>query len=439
VDKLFSWSFVLGACAIAYVYGAVSWYYRLPPSDFIDEGFIALDTWRATLRDAAKREANAHASAKSAEDEPTQEAALGKTTWNKQRAYNGYTLFTHRFSTDVHLLDMSGNIAWRWSLPFEKTWPKPGHINQAVHANIFTETAHVFPNGDLLVQYCGVGDTPYGYGLAKFDKHGKVLWTYNENAHHDFHVDKEGYIYALVQKMLKTPPPSLKGLPSPILADYIVKLSPGGKEMERISILEAFQNSEFALMLFNKNNRYKIVDWDQFHTNTIRKLEPEIAGKFPMFKAGQLLISSRSMNMLAVIDPTERKVVWAYKGHWQWQHAARFLPNGNILVLDNRGHHVQGHDYSKIVEFDPKTLETKWEFSGGPDRPLRTVIYGRAQRLPNGNTLVAFSYDRRILEITPSREIVWSFDATQPFEKNRFQYITTAERYAKDALPFLNE
>ncbi|NJR76693.1 MAG: hypothetical protein HC773_30360, partial [Scytonema sp. CRU_2_7] len=44
------------------------------------------------------------------------------------------------------------------------------------------------PNGDLLVIYEGVGDTPWGYGLAKFDRDSNVVWKYLEQVHHDVEV-----------------------------------------------------------------------------------------------------------------------------------------------------------------------------------------------------------------------------------------------------------
>ena len=41
----------------------------------------------------------------------------------------------------------------------------------------------------------------------------------------------------------------LDSLSPPYLADYVIILSPEGKELEKLSILEALQNSSFSLLL----------------------------------------------------------------------------------------------------------------------------------------------------------------------------------------------
>ena len=55
--------------------------------------------------------------------------------------------------------------------------------------------AHLFPNGDILLNFQG-GFFPYGGGIVRLDKDGKVLWKVARNTHHDIHVDDEGFIWA---------------------------------------------------------------------------------------------------------------------------------------------------------------------------------------------------------------------------------------------------
>ena len=42
------------------------------------------------------------------------------------------------------------------------------------------------------------------------------------------------------------------------------------------------------------------------HLNDIEELRPEIAGRFPQFAAGDLLVSERDYNLIMVIDPRTR-------------------------------------------------------------------------------------------------------------------------------------
>lgn len=368
--------------------------------------------------------------------------AWGRVEWDKKRAYEGYTLLSYHYSTIVNLVDMEGNVVHHWDMPFEKAWPNPKHVHTEIEARIFIETAHVFPNGDLLAQHMGFGDTPYGYGIVKMDKDSNVLWTYDQNAHHDFTLDAQGNIYTLVHAIRSEPLPGLESLYYPMLVDYIVKLSPNGKELMRISIAEAFRDSPFALLLESAQSSPKgvpaIEKWDPFHTNTIRVLDASMAAAFPQFKPDSLLISPRNLNVIAVIDVKTRKVVWAYNGGWRWQHGARFLPNGHMLVLDNLGYQTAVGDYSKIVEFDPKTLGVAWYFAGRPEFPMRSVAYGRVERLPNGNTLVAAGLFGKALEITPEGDIAWSY-SLRGTKNQKVTGIVTATRYEKNARPFLND
>src|SRR5690606_36192097 len=146
---------------------------------------------------------------------------------------------------------------------------------------IFVNEARVMPNGDLIVNYTGTGDTPYGYGMAKFDKNSKLIWTYDHNTHHNFDLKADGSLNILMQDWVKDPDKKFGKVPIPSLADYIVRLSPDGKETDRILILEAFRNSPFASVLDQPPMRAK---WDFTHTNSVEELDAETAKAFPIFK-----------------------------------------------------------------------------------------------------------------------------------------------------------
>jgi hypothetical protein len=117
------------------------------------------------------------------------------------------------------------------------------------------------------------------------------------------------------------------------------------------------------------------------------------------------------------------------------QHHAHMIPKGlpgegHILVFDNGGAAGYGapnpgapngrmnalRDYSRVVEFNPVTLELVWEYSAlkaDGDRVRAGRFYSRpwssAQRLPNGNTLICEGAGGRLFEVTPELEIVWEY------------------------------
>ncbi len=401
--------------------------------------------------DALREKQNTISGALPSVDEAMQRSIV---TGDATKSYAGYTLITLRYARTAYLLGMDGKPAHRWHMPFGKAFRVAPHVAAPVSEDrVYMMKAEAFPDGRLLAVYHGNGDTPYGYGMAMMDKDSNLLWSRPTHMHHDFYVDKEnGIIYSLEQNFVRTPPPGLQSLTYPVLADDIVTLSAGGAETGRISILEAFQGTPWELFLYQPP---KIAPWDTLHTNSIIKLEPDIAAAFPMFQPGQLLISLRNLDAIAVIDPDTRKVVWAASGVWKAQHQASFLANGHILLLDNQGHFLHGKNHSRVIEFDPATLGVTWSYTGGGKNAFYTDAYGRAERLPNGNTLIADAANARVIEVTEAGEIAWSYRMPRIYadhvavqsdakdaggiDPNLANLVTSASRYAEESLPFLNQ
>jgi hypothetical protein len=165
--------------------------------------------------------------------------------------------------------------------------------------------------------------------------------------------------------------------------------------------------------------------WDVMHANAVEVLTGARAAASPRFKAGQVLISLRELNALAVLDLAGRSVVWATRGPWRAQHDPHFLDNGRLLVYDNRG---AGRD-SRILEYDPQTQACPWTYPGNGSPHFSSPVEGRNQRLPNGNTFIVSSRDGVLLEVNEDQEVVWSCycNANVPF----------ARRYAAEQLTFL--
>jgi hypothetical protein len=115
------------------------------------------------------------------------------------------------------------------------------------------------------------------------------------------------------------------------------------------------------------------------------------------------------------------------------QHHLHMIPRGllgegNLLVFDNGGWGGYGppsetsqygmndkrRDYSRVIEFNPLTLDIVWEYTAqkaGYRDPYRfySPYVSAAQRLPNGNTLITEGADGRIFEVTPEYETVWEY------------------------------
>jgi hypothetical protein len=85
------------------------------------------------------------------------------------------------------------------------------------------------------------------------------------------------------------------------------------------------------------------------------------------------------------------------------------LPSGNIMLFDNYGNFSDVTGISRVIEFDPKSMQIVWQYAGTKDEPLKSEIRSWEQRLSNGNTFIVESSGGRIFEVTPAGEIVWEF------------------------------
>jgi hypothetical protein len=433
---------ILGLVVLSYVFGAAVIYFELPTSDFLQNGFSGAEAW-------FERSWLGHGRSPGT-------PIIGLTGTQVRadvpdRTFDGYTLFTTSQGSWATLIDMRGNVVHQWNLPFRKAWPAASHVRAPLpDERIHWFRCHLYPNGDLLAVYHGDDDTPYGYGLVKLDKDSKLLWTYAGNVHHDVTVAEDGTIYTLAQKIEDKLPAGLESIRGPYIADYLVVLSPQGRELKTIPILEAFRDSPYALALTlvgkpalkNRARRKDLLTLlkkgDILHTNSVRVLSQSLAAKFPLFKAGQVLISVRSLDTIAVLDPQTRCVVWAAQGLWRAQHDAEFLDNGHLLVFDNLGS-LEG---ARVIEYDPVTQAMPWSY--GDDKSARFIAVQRGvkQRLPNGNTLIVEPVAGRIVEVTRNKELVWecfcsSCPVAQGQRASSAASIASASRYSPKGLSFL--
>lgn len=146
-----------------------------------------------------------------------------------------------------------------------------------------------------------------------------------------------------------------------------------------------------------------------------------------------LLASSRNQNAVFKIDRTTGKLLWvlgfggsvkdgfdgdftvAAADRFYRQHDATVLPNGHILMFDNGLANVRG--YSRGLElaytYDPSgtsKARVVWQYRHEPD--IFAPIWGGAQRLDNGNTLLCFGQRHKsklstLVEASSKSKTVW--------------------------------
>jgi len=361
----------------------------------------------------------------------------GVVRHDTNQAFDGYTLFTSAHSTSAYLVDMKGRTVHRWSRSFRDVWNNPPHIPRPVPDRfIHWRRVHLFPNGDLLAIFVGVGDSPCGYGLVKIEKDSNIVWKYAGNVHHDLDVQPDGSIVTLTHEF--RPPHEIPHLyterqTSYTLDDYVVRLSPDGEQLQKVSVLEALAKSPYDGILRVVEN----FEWDPLHANSVDVIDSAFAERHAFSQPGQILISLRSRDVLAILDMDDSRIAWATYGPFHRQHDAEVLSNGNLLVFDNRGHAGPGGP-TRIIELDPASLEVRWSFAGDEAEWLYSRTRGMQQVLPNHNLLITEADGGRILEVTRDGDIVWEFRNPNLHENDQkhIGVVCGAFRFSKNDLQF---
>jgi hypothetical protein len=313
--------------------------------------------------------------------------ARGVTVHDPDRTRAGLNFYTSGHGPEAILMDMDGNEIHRWRHDFDEVWPGRSSKRQTQ----WWRRAHLFENGAVLVMYAD-------WGLVKLDRNSNLIWANPIAAHHDFDVTEDGEIFVLSREAGLVPRVN-RG--EPILEDFISVLDPDGKEKRRISLIEAFDKSEFKKIWVDAKS------WrgDIFHTNSLVVLDGRLAPRVPAFRKGNVLTSMLRLDAIAVVDLEQPKVAWALQHDFKRQHDPQPLKNGNLLVFDNAGRPGR----SSVMEIDPVTREVIWLYRGTPERPFYSFTCGTSERLPNENTLIVESDQGRAFEVTPEHEIVWEF------------------------------
>jgi hypothetical protein len=357
--------------------------------------------------------------------------------YDPSQTCDGYTLIS--LDHAVKLLDMKGNTV--------KVWEITGF------------PAKMFPGGSVMGQG-GFGVFGQELGeIIQLSWDGETEWTFTDwdsedgvmaaRVHHDFQKDGSpvGY-YApgqeplaeggkvLVLGRLTTLDPEISSIA--LMDDVAYEVD---WETKQASLL--WKSSEhFDELGFDEAARQLIYNHggDYLHINSLSRLgpnrwyDPDTGLGDPRFHPDNLIMDSREANIIWIVNMAEGtgydigEIVWRVGpdyspgtpegdklGQIVGQHHAHMIPpglpgEGNILLFDNGG--FGGYPtvyrwYSRVLEFDPVTLDLVWQYKKNPE--FFSIYISSAQRLPNGNTLIDEGASGRVFEVTTGGEIVWEY------------------------------
>jgi hypothetical protein len=305
---------------------------------------------------------------------------------------------------EVGLYDEGGRLVHRWPVRYadlDPDGPKPLHV--MLHGT------EVFEDGSIAVAFDA------GRTIARLDACGHPMWATPGNFHHSIAADGEGGLWAWRD-------------------ETIVRLdAETGEETRtldlRTRILTAAGGQEGVFSIRGlAAGPGKPLDYpgDPFHANDVEPLRADMAAAFPGFEAGDLLVSLREANLVAVIDQDDGTLRWWQHGPWLKQHDPDFQPDGTITVYDNH----TGSERSRILRIDPVTRAVDTLFAGSPEQPFYSWQRGKHQVLPGGNVLVADAEQGRVFEAAPDGGLVWERDMGWDAERNMI--VTEARHVPRD-------
>ncbi len=388
----------------------------------------------------------------------------GVTVYNPEKCWSGYTIVP-LINDGVLLFDMNGNEVRRWNMHAMPPKLLPGGYVMGLSG--YRHPDYGMQDGVNLIEIDYDGNIVWEFDhFENIDDPGRDhRWMARQ--HHDYQREGNpvgyyvpgmdakplsGNTLILVHQTIHNPKISDKKL----LDDAMIEVDWDGNILWKWSISEHFDElgfDEAAKNVLFCDPNLRASDGgvgDYLHVNCMSYLGPNKwydQGDM-RFKPDNIIFDCREANILAILDKETGKIVWRIGPDFNaapelkklgWiigQHHFHMIPKGlpgegNLMVFDNGGWGGYGtpnpsspigikhalRDYSRVLEFNPVTLEVVWKLTPkelGHAIPTDASKFyspyvSSAQRLPNGNTLVTEGSDGRLIEVTPDHEIVWEW------------------------------
>lgn len=386
----------------------------------------------------------------------------GTTVYDKEKAFNGYTVFPS--AKGALLIDMNGREVQLWA-------GLGGFPNKILPGGYVMGTTGTRPGKKAyqdqidLVQVDWEGNIVWKFDHTELIGDGDKEPVYMARQHHDFQREGStvGYYYPggeprtdggntllLTHENLYQHEISDKRL----IDDKIIEVDWEGNilwswrasdHFEQFGFDEAARNA-----LFRNPCLQGEAGGDWMHINSM-----SVLGENKWYDQGDerfhpenIIIDGRNSNILAIISKKTGDIVWKLGPDFNeseatkklgWiigQHHLHMIPKGlpgegDLLVFDNGGEGGYGvpnpgaltgvnnarRDYSRVLQFNPVTLEITWQYTPQEAGHLLftdaskfySSYISSAQRIPNRNTLITEGSDGRLIEVTPDHEIVWEY------------------------------
>jgi hypothetical protein len=358
---------------------------------------------------------------------PVDDQRSGTVIYDAARSRPGYNLYSSRNLRLTELIDADGTVINSWRGEESGVW----------------ERSVLLSNGDLMV----VGwhtdqNDPEGRYLLRLDWENKVVWKRKIPVHHDISLTPDGNFIAVTMKIRP-----IRDLHRDYLVrdDQLTLISPDGDvlaERSLYDVLVARPDLYVLMRAWDPGVRWLLKRWavklgladapqfvDYFHANAVEWIEKQgSTGDSSAFDSGNVIVTIRNLDAVVVFDWDRAELQWVWgPGEVSGPHDGTLLPNGNVLVFDNGLGRDPG--WSRVIELAPLSGEIVWQYSAPEPTDFYTASRGSAQRLANGNTLIAEADSGRAFEVVPAGEIVWEYRNPHVDEVGRRATMIRMDRY----------
>jgi uncharacterized protein (UPF0248 family) len=180
---------------------------------------------------------------------------------------------------------------------------------------------------------------------------------------------------------------------------------------DRVVVADIYRDAVFVV-----NVTTGLVEWEW---TALNDFDPETGGPFPrdwthlndveVLDDGRFMVSLRNQDRVVFLD-RQRGLIEEWTLNDQANHSVLFRQhNPDFLPAENGGPAVVVADSEndRLVEY--QRVDGEWQRTWRwADARLQWPR--DADRLPNGNTLIADSVNHRVVEVTPDGEVVWEFE-----------------------------
>lgn len=276
-------------------------------------------------------------------------------------------------------------------------------------------------NGDVVV------NLDYA-GTVRLNSCSDVVWKLSNNSHHSIHQSEDENFWISGMKR----PPARHSIwevdgPGSVYREAAFQVSGDGRQLKELDLLDALADNESILPYLVRHQQGQ----DVTHLNDVEPLTSAMADEYPLFEAGDLLISMKHLNVILVLDPVTQRIKWHASEPFIQQHDPDFMGNGWIGVFDNRedgtyrGTRLGG---SRVLALRPGTDSLRVLFPTPRSDPFFTPNMGTWQRLPNGNLLLTESRVGRVVEVASDGSTVWEW-VVPPYDESTVPEVYQSTRY----------